>query len=104
MYSKVRLVIPYAPALSSRATQVSGERHAVSAHNRMAKKNRLGVLDNSKGNADHLLAMVVKGIQLKMDFSSVVYKRKPHVSLPAPDHVLDQLEQEADIVISAMAD
>jgi hypothetical protein len=30
--------------------------------------------------------------------------RKPHVTFPATTEVLDQLEAEADVVISAMAD
>jgi hypothetical protein len=65
---------------------------------------RLGVLDNSKGNADHLLAMVVEGVRAEIAIKSVVSLRKPHVTFPATREVLDQLEAEADVVISAMAD
>ena len=65
---------------------------------------RLGVLDNSKGNADHLLAMIVDGVRAEMTVKSVVSLRKPHVTFPATKEVLDQLAAEADVVISAMAD
>ena len=65
---------------------------------------RLGVLDNSKGNADHLLNLIIEGVKKEFKVDTVVMKRKPTSSRPATDQVLDELEKEADIVISAMAD
>jgi hypothetical protein len=65
---------------------------------------RLGVLDNSKGNADHLLELIVEGVKRELEVASVVYKRKPASSAPATAQVLDELADEADLVISAMAD
>ena len=65
---------------------------------------RLGVLDNSKGNADHLLNLIVEGVKREFKVDSVVVKRKPTSSRPATDALLDELAQETDLVISAMAD
>ena len=65
---------------------------------------RLGVLDNSKANADHLLKLIVEGVKKEFKVASVVIKRKPASSRPATDQVLDELAMEADLVISAMAD
>ena len=65
---------------------------------------RLGVLDNSKGNADHLLNLIVEGVRKEFNVDTVVLKRKPTSSRPATDQMLDELAQETDIVISAMAD
>lgn len=65
---------------------------------------RLGILDNSKANADHLLNLIIEGVKKEFKVSSVVMKRKPASSRPATDQVLDELAQEADLVISAMAD
>jgi len=65
---------------------------------------RLGVLDNSKGNADHLLNFIVEGVKKEFQVDSVVMKRKPASSRPATDQILDELAKEADIVVSAMAD
>jgi hypothetical protein len=65
---------------------------------------RLGVLDNSKSNADHLLDLIVEGVKKEFKVDSVVIKRKPTSSRPATDQMLDELAQEADLVISAMAD
>jgi hypothetical protein len=65
---------------------------------------RLGVLDNSKGNADHLLNMIVEGVKKEFKVDTVVIRRKPTSSRPATDQMLDELARETDIVISAMAD
>ena len=65
---------------------------------------RLGVLDNSKANADHLLNLIIEGVKKEFNVDSVVMKRKPASSGPATDRVLDELAKEADVVISAMAD
>ena len=65
---------------------------------------RLGVLDNTKGNADHLLAFVAEGVQKLLPVASVVSYRKANPSTPATRQILDQLAAEADFVVSAMAD
>lgn len=65
---------------------------------------RLGVLDNSKGNADYLLKFIVDAVRSEVPVTSVVTLRKASVSLPAPAEILDQLAGEADVVVSAMAD
>jgi hypothetical protein len=65
---------------------------------------RLGTLDNTKGNADHLLAFVIEGMRKLLPVTSVVSLRKKDPSTPASKPVLDQLAAEADFVVSAMAD
>ena len=94
--SKVTLVVPEAPVPQAAAT----------AERRKSASGglRLGVLDNSKGNADHLLRFIVDGVKAALPVASVVMTRKGSVSLPAPGEVLDQLTREADFVVSAMAD
>ena len=68
------------------------------------KAIRLGVLDNSKGNADHLLNFIVEGVKQQFSVDSVVMKRKPASSAGATKQILDELAKEADLVVSAMAD
>jgi hypothetical protein len=98
MNQTVRLVIPVAPSPTQAADAHAHQR-------RISEKGiRLGVLDNSKGNADHLLAMIVEAVRKAVPIASVVFTRKPFVSMAAPTAVLDQLALEADVVISAMAD
>jgi hypothetical protein len=96
MKQKVVLVVPEAPA---------PEAAAATTPRRIDKNGlRLGILDNSKGNADHLLKFVVEGMKALLPVASVVSLRKDSVSLPAPRAVLDRLAAEADFVVSAMAD
>ena len=101
MNQTVRLVIPSAPAPAQSSDVRITQRHI----SRISGKGiRLGVLDNSKGNADHLLKMIVEGVRAQVPLASVVFTRKPYVSMAAPPEILDKLALEADIVISAMAD
>ena len=65
---------------------------------------RIGILDNSKGNADHLLAFLIEGLRAQVPVASVVSMRKPSASRPADDKLLDDLVKEADCVVSAMGD
>ena len=96
MPDKVLLVVPEAPAPGGEAVV---EERAIDA-----RGIRLGVLDNSKGNADHLLKFIVDSVKSAVPVASVVSLRKASVSLPAPNEILDQLAKEADVVVSAMAD
>ena len=96
MTNKVVLVVPEAPAQG---------RTAVVNERRIDKKGiRLGVLDNSKGNADYLLRFIVDSVKSAVPVESVVMTRKDSVSLPAPAEILDKLAAEADVVVSAMGD
>ena len=94
--SKIRLVVPEAPALQASGGQAR----------RVLKRGklRIGVLDNSKSNADHLLRMLIDGLKVHTEVASVVSLRKASVSEPANAQMLDQFVREADIVVSAMAD
>lgn len=96
MPTKVLLVVPEAPA--AQATAEVAERRIE------ARGIRLGVLDNSKGNADHLLQFMLERVRAEVQIESVVLLRKPTVNEPAPGALLDQLAREADIVVTAMAD
>jgi len=93
---KVTLVVPEAPIPAP----------AAAAASRKAGKGglRLGVLDNSKGNADHLLRFIIEGVKAAVPVASVASLRKESVSLPAPGAILDRLALEADFVVTAMAD
>ena len=93
---KIFLVVPDAPI--EEVAQLKSNRSLGSAG------IRLGILDNSKANADHLLNLIVEGVKKEFKVDSVVIKRKPTSSRPATDQVLDDLAKEADLVISAMAD
>ena len=92
---KIFLVVPDAPI--EEVAQLKTSR-------KLTGGLRLGVLDNSKANSDHLLKLIVDGVKKEYKVDSVVIKRKPASSRPATEEMLDELAKEADLVISAMAD
>ena len=94
--AKIFLVVPDAPVED--VAQLKASRSLGS------KGIRLGVLDNSKSNADHLLEFIVEGVKKEFKVDSVVMKRKPASSAPASAEILDELAKEADLVVAAMAD
>ncbi len=65
---------------------------------------RLGLLDNSKGNADHLLAHFAERARELLPIKEIIACRKRTAGLPADAAVLDELAKKADLVVSAMAD
>jgi hypothetical protein len=94
--AKVVLLVPEAPAPEVEAVK--------DAPRRQLKEFRLGLLDNSKSNADHLLRMIMDGVQAELPVSATLTQRKSNVSLPAPREILDQLAAECDFVVTAMGD
>ena len=65
---------------------------------------RLGLLDNSKSNADHLLRFLAEAAGDSVEITALVKERKYSASRPLDDAALDKLAQETDFVLSAMAD
>ena len=65
---------------------------------------RLGVLDNSKANADPLLQFMVQTVHGEVPLRSVVALNKSNASVAASNEILARLASESDLVISAMAD
>ena len=64
MSKKVTLVVPEAPVPPS---------GALAAQRKIEKRGvRLGMLDNSKGNADHLLKFLVEGVKALVPVASVL--------------------------------
>jgi len=65
---------------------------------------RIGILDNSKSNADHLLQFLLDAAQGELTVEHTIKRRKPAASRPAEAAVVEDLVREADFVLSAMAD
>jgi hypothetical protein len=92
----MKLVVPEAPAPAAQIepTQRARQRGAL----------RVGFLDNSKSNADHLFRFLAEGIRAAMPDVSIMSLRKPLPSIGAEPAVIEQLARETDLVVSAMAD
>ena len=92
----MKIIVPEAPAPAAQTPPAQRARKGAGL--------RLGLLDNSKSNADHLFNFLVDGIRAAMPIASIVSLRKPLPSVAADPSMIEQLAREADLVVSAMAD
>ena len=65
---------------------------------------RLGLLDNTKWNANKLLRGVRDRLAKKHGFAAVNYYRKESFSLSAAPELLDRIAKENDVVVTAIGD
>ena len=65
---------------------------------------RLGVIDDSKRNADVLLEELVEVLRTRYEISGVKWHRKPSASKPADPEVIRDMAESCDSVIVAVGD
>ena len=65
---------------------------------------RLGLIDDSKRNADVLLEELAELLSARYEISSVKWHRKPSASRPADPSAIQELAEECDSVIIAIGD
>jgi len=92
----IELVTPAAPVPDA---PQAGQQRA-----RTQQGLRIGLLDNSKANADHLLQRLLEQLQADLPVTSTLTLRKLNPSRGAPVDTLDRLAAEADLVFTAMGD
>ena len=64
----------------------------------------LGLLSNSKRNADAMLQMVHDVLADRYEFSRVVSVDKGNASTPCPRDIMEELSDQCDVVITASGD
>jgi hypothetical protein len=65
---------------------------------------RLGLLGNSKLNADNVLLAVGDLLQERYALKSVIVRSKPSFGKPAPDDIVDEILRSADVVVTGVGD
>jgi len=65
---------------------------------------RLGVLDNTKWNANRLLRQTVGRLQKETSFAAVNYYRKKSFSKDADPALIETIAANSDIVLTAIGD
>lgn len=83
---------------------VGTDAKAVSARVKSLDGLRLGILDNTKWNANKLLRQVRDDLQSAHKFKSVNYYRKESFSRFADPKLIEQIRAENDIVVTAIGD
>jgi hypothetical protein len=62
----------------------------------------LGMIDNTKEQADVILATVGEVLQSRYGVAKVIIRRKEHYSKPAPHAMIDELAQEVQVAAAAL--
>ena len=97
---RVRWIVPEAKEPSAGPARSPAAASAAAARQRPL---RVGWLDNSKDNAQLLLARIAAVVQREIVAESI-HRRKNAATLGAPVEILEDLAHEADCVLTAMAD
>ena len=65
---------------------------------------RIGILHNTKANADVLMHRIAELLCHQYGASGVVYRRKAHAATAAPDTLLEELMATCDVVLVGSGD
>ena len=82
-----------------------GEQHRL-APRRFASLDgvRLGLLGNSKLNADAVLLAIGDLLKERYAIESVTVRSKPTFSKPAPDEIVEELINSSDVIVTGVGD
>ena len=62
----------------------------------------VGMIDNTKEQADVILEAVAEALKSRYGVAKVVIRRKEHYSKPAPATLIDELAQEVQVAAAAL--
>ncbi len=62
----------------------------------------VGILDNTKEQADIILQTLGEALREKYGVKEVIMRRKEHYSKPAPDEMIEEMADQCDVVICAL--
>jgi hypothetical protein len=79
-------------------------RNAMAARQPDVQGRTVGFLWNSKPNGDILFTRLEELLRQKYEISGSIYRRKPTASIPASKQALDELAEQADVVVMGLAD
>ena len=65
---------------------------------------RLGLVSNSKLNADKVLLAIGDLLRERYEIETIVHERKANFSLPAPEPIVDKIVSSSDVVIAGVGD
>ena len=65
---------------------------------------RIGILDNTKSNADILLLRLADLLRQQYGAAAVVHRRKAHAAIGAPEALLDDMALQCDVVLLGSGD
>ena len=84
--------------------QVAGAKIAAVPRISDLKGKTVGVLDNSKPNADKLAERFAELLKERYGVANVITRRKLTAQQSAPEQYIDELSAQADIVLCGLGD
>jgi hypothetical protein len=94
--AKVRLLDPTARA--------ADENHPLARRHTSLRGKRVGILDNTKANADVLMRHIAALLSVQYGTVDLVYRRKVHAAIGATEAVLEELAVSCDLVLLGSGD
>lgn len=76
----------------------------MAARHRELRGKRLGILDNTKSNADVLMLRMAELLQASYGVDDVVHRRKAHAAIGAGEDLLDELASKCDMLLLGSGD
>lgn len=83
---------------------VAAQQRSISARRNDLKGLRLGVLDNTKWNANKLLRALRDELEVRHGLKASGYYRKESFSRFAEPRLLDEIRANSDVVVTAIGD
>jgi hypothetical protein len=65
---------------------------------------RLGLLGNSKLNADNVLLAIGELLKERYALKSIFVRSKPYFGTPAPEAIVTEMAENADVVLAGVGD
>ncbi len=65
---------------------------------------RVGILDNTKSNADVLLTRMAALLREQHGAAEVIHRRKAHAAIGATNELLDEMAESCDLVLLGSGD
>jgi hypothetical protein len=90
--------------LSPEGTSNAGHYHPAPRRFTTLDGVRLGLLGNSKLNADAVLLAIGDLLKERYALESVFIRSKPNFGKPAPDEVVQEMVDNADVIVTGVGD
>ena|SRR5579884_1278658 len=90
--------------LSPEGTSSTGQHHLAPRRFTSLDGVRLGLLGNSKLNADNVLLAVGELLKERYQLKSVFACSKPYFGKPAPDEIVQAMVANSDVIVTGVGD
>jgi len=90
--------------LSPEGTSNGGQAHLAPRRYTTLDGVRLGLLGNSKLNADNVLLAIGELLKERYALKSFFVRSKPYFGTPAPEAIVKEMAENADVVIAGVGD